>query len=160
MKTFVITVAGEFPCKHIRKGAETKFIEKIACAVLCPGDCKLCDFNWPKIHTCRSNYEYWKRIVDEVNAGNAILSVRYWSGKPRKSKQVELVRFDHDSGIGIQKLIFEDDFLPKPTVDGKLLRLRELSKNDGLEFEDFLSWFEGYDLSEPLAIIHFTTFRY
>lgn len=160
MKTYVILVARQYPVNHIREGEDTKFIEKISCAVSCPGDCKSCDSNWPKIHTGRKNYEYWKRIVDEVNAGIAILSVRYWSGKPRKSKQVEIVSFDHNSGIGIQKLIFEDDFLPKPTVDGKLLRLRELSKNDGLEFEDFLSWFEDYDLSLPLAIIHFTKFRY
>jgi hypothetical protein len=155
MKTFVITVSREFPSKHIRRGNETNFVKKI----LNNYTCKVDELG-TKLHTCRSNYEYWKRIVDEVNAGKAILSVRYWSGKPRKSKQVEIVSFDYNSGIGIQKLIFEDDFLPKPTVDGKLLRLRELSKNDGLEFDDFLSWFEGYDLTEPLAIIHFTKFRY
>lgn len=155
MKTFIITVARKYPSKHIRRGEDTNFVKKI----LNNYTCKVDEFG-AKLHTCRFNYEYWERIVNEVNAGKAILSVRYWSGKPRKSKQVEIVSFDRNSGIGIQKLIFEDDFLPKPTVDGKLLRLRELSKNDGLEFEDFLSWFEDYDLSEPLAIIHFTKFRY
>ena len=28
------------------------------------------------------------------------------------------------------------------------------------ELNNFLSWFEGYDLTEPMAIIHFTKFRY
>ena len=32
--------------------------------------------------------------------------------------------------------------------------------NDGLSFEDWEDWFRGYDLSKPLAIIHFTKFRY
>lgn len=160
MRTYVITVARQYPVKHIRQGEETRFIEKISCAVSCPGDCKSCDSNWPKIHTGRKNYEYWKRIVDEVNAGNAILSVRYWSGKPRKSKQVEIVSLDRNSGIGIQKLIFENGFIANPTIEGKRLHLTKLSRNDGLEVEDFLSWFERYDLSEPLVIIHFTTFRY
>lgn len=155
MKTFVITVSRQFPSKHIRKGEETNFVKKI----LNNYTCKVDEFG-TKIHTCRSNYEYWKRIVDEVNAGNAILSVRYWSGKPRKSKQVEIVSFDCNSGIDIQKLVFENGFIANPNVDWKRIRLTELSKNDGLEFNDFLSWFENYDLTEPLALIHFTKFRY
>ena len=80
MKTFVITVSRQFPSKHIRKGEETNFVKKI----LNNYTCKVDEFG-TKIRTCRSNYEYWKRIVDEVNAGNAILSVRYWSGKPTMS---------------------------------------------------------------------------
>jgi hypothetical protein len=36
----------------------------------------------------------------------------------------------------------------------------ELSKNDGLSLPDFKAWFKNYDLSEPMAIIHFTKFRY
>ena len=27
-------------------------------------------------------------------------------------------------------------------------------------YDDFKEWFKGYDLSKPMAIIHFTAFRY
>ena len=40
------------------------------------------------------------------------------------------------------------------------LTREELAKNDGLSLEDFTAWFKGYDLSETMAIIHFTPFRY
>lgn len=32
--------------------------------------------------------------------------------------------------------------------------------NDGLSEVDWRNWFERYDLTEPLAVIHFTKFRY
>jgi len=32
--------------------------------------------------------------------------------------------------------------------------------NDGLTSNDWLEWFKNYDLSQTLAIIHFTKFRY
>ena len=35
-----------------------------------------------------------------------------------------------------------------------------LSKNDGVSFIDWLEWFKGYNFNRPLAIIHFTPFRY
>lgn len=40
------------------------------------------------------------------------------------------------------------------------MALTALAKNDGLSLEDFKAWFKNYDLSEPLAIIQFTKFRY
>jgi hypothetical protein len=35
-----------------------------------------------------------------------------------------------------------------------------LAKNDGLSLKNFKEWFKKYDISEPMAIIHFTKFRY
>lgn len=35
-----------------------------------------------------------------------------------------------------------------------------LARNDGLTLEDWREWFRGYDLSKPMAVIHFTKFRY
>jgi hypothetical protein len=43
---------------------------------------------------------------------------------------------------------------------GVPVNIDKLSKNDGLSLPDFKAWFMGYDLNEPMAIIHFTTFRY
>ena len=35
-----------------------------------------------------------------------------------------------------------------------------LAKNDGLSDDDFREWFKKIDFSKPMAIIHFTDFRY
>lgn len=116
-----------------------------------------------KCHTIRANYHLWKKRIDEVNAGEAILSVRYWSGKPYNSKQLRIVEFDKDSGIGVQMLFFD-----KCSIDNALIAdssrtfvpPSEIAKNDGLSLEDFREWFRKYDLSKPMAIIQLTKFRY
>ncbi len=120
-----------------------------------------------KIHTIRANYELWYKRIKEVQEGKAILSLRYWSGKPYNSKQIELARLDKNSGISVQKLeFFESDFNCPYTygLDGvsnePLFEISKLALNDGLSLEDFKQWFRKYDLSKPMAIIHFTPFRY
>ena len=41
------------------------------------------------------------------------------------------------------------------------MHLREqIAINDGLTLKDWDDWFSDYDKTEPLAIIHFTKFRY
>jgi hypothetical protein len=126
-----------------------------------------------KIHTCRGNYELWKKRIDEVHAGRAELSLRYWSGSPYNSKkdgskQIEFARLGKNDGIGIQLLMLSytmilgalknNDVALTSTHGG--LSLSDVAKNDGLSLQDFKDYFKGYDLSEPLAIIHFTKFRY
>jgi hypothetical protein len=79
MKTHVLIVSRTFPKTHPAAGEETHFVESIK--------------NKIKTTTIRGNYEYWSNIVNSVNAGKAILSIRYWSDKPYRSKQVEFVRW-------------------------------------------------------------------
>lgn len=46
-------------------------------------------------------------------------------------------------------------------IDGiSLPSLRVLANNDGLTLEDWNEWFRGYNLSNSLAVIQFTKFRY
>lgn len=189
MKTYVLTVSRTFSATHHRKGEPTFFVEKIHQGVmgkLIP--CELCDrssvcnkkhcvidsMNFQdKIHTIRANYPLWKKRFEEIEAGRACLSLRYWSGKPYRSKQVEIARLTNTDGIGIQELEFEEMIMTGSPVlvTGKKgfekifklkknISLNDLAKNDGLSFDDFKEWFKDYDLSEPLAIIHFTKFRY
>ena len=118
-----------------------------------------------KIHTIRANYSFWKKRIDKVMSGEAKLILFSWTGKPYRSKQQEEFDFDKDSVIGIQKLIFQQSSLNFPRVirdDNAVVALNPtvLSKNDGLSMKDFEDWFKGYDLSQPMAIIHFTKFRY
>lgn len=149
MKTYVITVSRQFPGKHPRKGQETNFVQKI--------------LNKEKIHTIRSNYDLWKKRFEKISSGKACLSIRYWEGKPYKSKQVEVIRLDKSHGIGIQKIEFPD-YLYGAIVDERMFGIitSQLAANDGLSHGDFEDWFSKYkyDLSKPMALIHLTEFRY
>jgi len=168
MKTYVVSISRTFPATHPRKGEPTGFREKILNELI---PCGLIEFNTvykhgldieitgEKIHTIRANYDFWRKRIEQVWLGEAELSLRYWSGKPRHSKQVEFLRLGKDDGVGIQKVEFKADEFG-PLVDGKNQFVSDLAKNDGLSLTDFTDWFKGYDLSKPLAIIHFTKFRY
>lgn len=164
-------VAKTFPCTHKRKGEPTNFENSIYKGILSKGILSevYYESEYSKIHTIRSNYENWKRKIDEVNEGKAELVLKQWEGRPYHSKQIELITFDHTSGIGVEKLVFSEKimtpFIPIRKKDGSIYTpnistLDVLSKNDGLSINDFQEWFKPYDLTEPMAIIHFTNFRY
>lgn len=158
MKTYVITLAKTFPAWHPRKGEPTEFLEKFLNGQTCKENAKL--------HTIRANYPLWEKRIREVQNGNAVLSVRQWSGRPYASKQVTVATLTAADGIGIQKLENPRGFLSDLCkIDGKAYyhadyRKGELVKNDGLSMDDWLCWFMPYDYTKPLAIIHFTSFRY
>lgn len=178
MKTYVLTVSRVFPCTHKRKGERTNFVCKILHTInfnesgvdlyrICSNECETSCFRRlidPKLHTIRANYELWAKRIEQVQKGEAILSIRYWSGKPYNSKQVEICQLDKDSGIGVQKIYFQRAFFKSNWIVGQSefpdQLLSVVAKNDGLSLEDFKEWFKGYDLSKPMAIIHFTKFRY
>ena len=162
-----MTVSKAFPKTHFRSGQNTNFVYSIQ---------SLFTLEQKKIHTIRANYPLWKNRIDEIQKGNAILSLRYWSDKPYNSKQVEFMQLDKNSGIGVQKIIIKDWFrelyysfqIDDRFFPGKGLAYtswREfyaklIAKKDGLTFDQFKDWFKNYDLSKPMAIIHFTKFRY
>ncbi len=164
MKTYVLTVSRVFQKTHARSGDPTNFREKILSGLDRDSELVATCFQKPpkKLHTIRANYHLWKKRIDEVNAGEAILSVRYWSGKPYNSKQLRIIEFDKDSGVGVQQLFFSGGRLIHPMIEPNtgISDINILAKNDGLSFEDFKEWFRKYDLSKPMAIIHFTKFRY
>jgi hypothetical protein len=141
--TYVLTVSEYFPKGHIKEGQETKFVNLIA--------------RLDKIHTIRGNYELWAKRAEKINRGEAVLSVRCWTGKPYNSKQREVLVFEK---IGVEKLEFDKLlgwFINDIDSD---FTLKDFAKNDGLSVEDFKSWFKGQDFTKPKAIIHFSEFRY
>ena len=155
MKTYVITLSRHFFANHKRAGEETHFKEKF---LLGQG---LTDYDTPslaKIHTIRANYPLWEKRIKED--GRAVLSIRQWTGKPYRSKQVEIATLTAENGVGVQKLEFYNNTLGLCHIGIVYQRKYELAHYDGLSFEDWEEWFKGYDLSEPMAIIHFTKFRY
>ncbi len=141
-KTYVLTVSTVFPAKHRRAGEQTKFIEFIHRGL--------------KIHTIRGNYELWKKRIDEINRGEAILSVRFWSGRPYHTKQTKVLVHEK---VGIQKIQLKpfDTIIDDRSSD---VSIEIVAQNDGLSLSDFRSWFKNADPSKPMAIIHFTDFRY
>ena len=166
MKTYVLTVSRNFPKTHSKSGEQTFFKEKLTngLAQLKGDNCK--------IHTIRSNAKLWEKRISEIQKGNAILSIRYWSDKPYNSKQVEICQLDKNSGIGTQLLYFDSVTL----CEGKETplyatvyepfkykfspNLKDLALNDGLSVEDFKEWFKKPSLLGDFVIIHFTSFRY
>lgn len=170
MKTYVLMIAATFPATHPRKGAETHFQKKILNGVqhvgyyLSEGE-KYAPFQLEKIHTIRANYPLWEHRIREVQAGRAILSLRQWTGKPYKSTQIEFAHLGKDDGVGIQKLMkFEGGkgWGATHIENGQLPIYSSLDfcRNDGLNQIDFIHWFANYDLSTPMAVLHFTKYRY
>lgn len=162
MKTYVITLSRQFPKGHKHAGEPTNFYEKF---VKGRGDysCIYRDF-WestpPKLHTIRANYPLWAKRIAEVEKGDACLSIRQWTGKPYRSKQVEIARLTKEDGVGIQELMFDDTAPEYCCTNDGYIPCEDIARNDGLSREDWEDWFKSYDKSQPMAIIHFTKFRY
>lgn len=161
MQKYVITLSRNFTLKHPRHGEHTGFCEKTLNAVCYANGAKwLFPAFGPKLHTIRGNYELWVKRFAKIEPGQAILSLRYWSGVPYNSKQIELLQLSNMDGIGLQMLEFRNGNIYEPCVNGRQINLDLIAYNDGLRKEDWLKWFEKEDLSEKFAIIHFTYFRY
>lgn len=158
MKTYVITLSRYFLAAHSKAGEPTNFRDAFNAGQVFNRGSE-CTYLRPKLHTIRANYPLWENRIKEVQDGKAMLSIRQWTGKPYRSKQIEIARLTAKDGVGIQKLeIF--DLMRPAKVDGRLVDLMDLAHNDGLSFSDWYHWFRGYGLSKPMAIIHFTKFRY
>ena len=155
MNTYVITLSQVFPVTHVRAGEETGFKDKFLAAI------KHAEGEWWKLHTIRANYELWKKRFEKIAQGKACLSIRQWTGKPYCSKQVEIARLTREDGIGLQKMTVAGCSVIHPIfADTTAVSAAELAHNDGLSSVDWNNWFSRYNLTEPLAIIQFTSFRY
>lgn len=174
---YAVACSTRFPSTHCRKGEPTYFVQQIkngiydGLYVLTPEGVMVTE---KKLHTIRNNKNnVWTKRMEKVNRGEAVIDLFYWKlpgGRWTKdNEQIVFATLDKDSGCGVQPLIFTEKYIYNPTVCGehypkptwyKGLNLADLAKNDGLTLNEFKSWFKGYNLSEPLAIIHFTKFRY
>lgn len=178
METYVLTLSQTFPVKHPKAGQPTGFAEKVQEAlnyVEYFGTIGMLPTKCAKIHTMRDNWELWSKRFDKIYAGKACISLRIWSGKPYHSKQIEIARLTKDDGIGLQPVYITELYhigLPDmdvfmrvaggygwreedPMIDGRIM-----AANDGLTLQDWVPFFRKHDLSKPLALIHFTSYRY
>lgn len=161
MKTYVITLSKVFPATHPRAGQPTGFFDKFMAG---QADSRKGWLVSPKLHTIRANYALWAKRIAEVQRDEAVLSVRQWLGRPYRSKQVTIATLTAEDGVGLQQLTDIDTnaycFYPCVRIDKRDIDKVLVAKNDGLSLDDWRSWFKNYDPSKPLAIIHFTKFRY
>lgn len=167
LKTYILILSKTFPATHTRAGEETGFGPKMMAAI----DGMPCFHK--KLHTIRGNYELWQQRFNKIMAGEAVLSVREWVGKPygKGSTVREIVRLTREDGIGLQQVyldsissIIGDRFSKVKLEEAEKLyryvRTRKIAENDGLSYEDWEEWFRHTNRSKPYAIIHFTNFRY
>lgn len=170
LKVYVITLSRVFPATHPKAGKKTYFKSKLEIAHVVEydpaGDVIPDGQPQMKLHTMRANWELWAERFEEIYAGKACISLRQWTGKPYASKQVEIARLTREDGIGMQTCCFTMDEhgqhrLTKAVVGGtKYVGEDVLAMNDGLTLQDWRDWLKGYDLSQPMAIIQLTKFRY
>lgn len=178
MITYVLTLSQSFPSSHRRAGEPTYFLEKMHNALTGQNFCLHntgmdnsygCTTLWcetireKKLHTIRANYDLWAKRFEKIEAGKAVLSIRQWVGKPygKGSTQKEIAILTKDDGIGIQRLEFKNGNIWCPLVGGRSPYYpSEIAASDGLSLTDWLDWFRGYDPTKPMAIIHFTNYRY
>jgi hypothetical protein len=176
MKAVILLSKTFFP-KHPKAGQETEFMGKVMVSV----HQSSIYGNYYKIHTCRANYEYWKRKIYRLKAVNGVLSVRQWSGKPYGSPHETIVDIPAEN-VDVQKLSLwinkrtdfyaEGEIAPihsiiewEARVNGNNIPVSVLASNDGLTVEDYMAWFlpvfekEKADILD-FAIIHFTKFEY
>ena len=172
---YQIAVSPTYPSTHKRKGEPTYFVPQIKNAiydglyVLMPDGTFI---NGKKFHTCRKNFALWVKRMKKVNNGDAVIDLFYWKLKGGRytpnNEKIIFATLDNTSGCGVQELT-KNDILPDGwyayTTIGEEefyseIRTDKLAQNDGLCVEDFKEWFKNYDLSESLAIIQFTSFRY
>ena len=167
MITYVLIISKQFPLSHPKAGQPTFFFEKIANTRI-PWKCPSI-----KIHTIRKNYNLWESRINKVKEGKAQLSLRYWSGKPYHSKQIEMFRLTKEHNVGIQYIWLYRPPAQNSGLDGAIDTIslapwefhgiEQLAKNDGLSVADFIDWFFPKGKSDVLftgGIIHFTDFRY
>lgn len=161
MITYYLTLSQVFPSTHCRAGEPTEFEAAFNAGQDLPNGDTFAKYR--KLHTIRANYDFWAKRFEKIAAGKAVLSIRQWVGKPygKGSTQREIARLTREDGIGIQKMTIIGCATIHPIyVDSHSVTCKTLANNDGLDEADWCNWFEGYDLTEPLAVIHFTKFRY
>lgn len=158
-KIYNLMLSRVFPATHSRAGESTEFAIKMLNASFHTSNVLT------KLHTIRGNYDLWAKRIEEIEHGNALLRVRMWEGLPYRSKTKVIKQLSWEDGVGVQRLELNDieHSFEQPIIDGvkcTRVELYRIAMNDGLTFSDWREWMSKYDISQPLAIIHFTPFRY
>lgn len=150
-----IVLSKAYPTAHKRRGEPTNFATKL--------------INNEKLHTIRNNYDLWAVNAEKMQTGKYVLSVRQWSGIPRRSKQREV--YSTEEAIVVERIAMKysaDNDSISVCIENRYLsadEIEQLAKNDGTTVDDFKDWFFAKQRNKKDAtyngvIVHFTNFRY
>lgn len=160
----VLMFSRQFPKEHPKAGKPTYFVEKILlglyeskqisvskCVELARGaglnenhpmyyidTLRGYDCSFLKHHTIRAGSRF--------KPGNTV-SLRVWSDKPYRSKQIEFAQVEVKKTWGFNIHVVGDDLMwqvpgsGSGSFDTKSESLKIIASNDGLEIRDFIDWF-------------------
>lgn len=142
----VLTFSRHFPKGHPKAGQPTHFVEKVeAClADTMPGWEMSKTFTlheWDAYYNCTMPKGHTIRAGSRWKAGD-IASLRVWSDKPYRSKQIEFAQVEIKKVWSVKITILNGSIGIKIN-DGKVSGLTgpRIARNDGLEWLDFVNWF-------------------
>jgi hypothetical protein len=154
----VLTFSRQFPAGHPKAGQPTEFVEKILLGLLhseeiTTGRCielarsvfdkdhPLCSYNAIRGYVCSPLKFHTIRSGSRWKAGE-MASLRVWSDKPYRSKQIEFAQVEIVKVWEIEITIVNGAIGIKINgVSVKGLAGPGIAKNDGLEWIDFVNWF-------------------
>lgn len=131
-----------FPKGHPKAGKETHFPEKImACLADKIPEWTMKDdfvlYDWYDYYNCTMPKGHTIRAGSRFKPGETV-SLRVWSGKPYRSKQIEFAQVEAKKVWDIE--ISEFWFINETILEHD--KVKELAANDGLAYADFVSWFK------------------
>lgn len=141
----VLTFSTAFPKGHPKASQPTYFVEKILRTI---HDGQMIFDNIPhELQPLIDDYELVSGIYSKhhtIRAGarwkpGDMASLRIWSDKPYRSKQIEFAQVEVKK-VWPVTIIIDDIFNPICSGD-KVLPTCIIAKNDGLECDDFVKWF-------------------
>lgn len=149
----VIMCSRTFPKRHPKAGQKTYFVEKIW-AALSPAffpDEKLIKnlnfYDWLEYDSCALPKHHTIRSGSRWKPGDWA-SLRIWSDKPYRSKQIEFAQVEVKKAWEIKIRIEDNQMIvgvktnmTEITGFVYLLPTCEVAKNDGLDCQDFFDWF-------------------
>ncbi|HUM52277.1 MAG TPA: hypothetical protein PK431_10695 [Chitinophagales bacterium] len=153
----VITFSRVFPSYHPRKGEETFFVEKILNGIAPKMHSGVVDLNLlsDEVKSIINDFVLLCSSDDikghTIRAGNRWkvgdwFSPRVWSGAPYKSKQIIIAPDIQIKKIWDIEIELGDRFQimkPKDNQEWYLISNGDVAKNDGLEYDDFVNWFNA-----------------
>lgn len=142
----VLTFSRYYPKGHPKAGQFTFFVEKIFAGLapsIIPDPLIIPGFIWAQFQDCRLPKHHTIRAGARFKAGD-MASLRIWSDKPYRSKQLEFAQVEVKKVWSIEIWLSDQITIGLPEIAGVQLRMLPLcvvAENDGLECSDFEAWF-------------------
>jgi len=170
----VITFSRQFPVTHPKAGKETNFVEQILNSInidyrdaeyvkqleeLNPQLNRHLVFDfWTTLNTKIENKKGHTIRAGQRFEALEIFTPRVWSAKPYGSKQIIIAPEMQIAKTFTFEMDYDKILVQKKWLD--FFEINAVSKNDGLEYQDFLDWFKFPGNFTGQAIVWDKTIEY